>query len=274
MPPTIYDSSLLTQRNRTKAVSGSFLNRIASNNTSYAPALGIWDQSIVNSVKNGQMKYFRKGSPIDNGCPCVSVAPVICPSITLSNIATFDGDYWHLNNDVTILECQTLEISSEFVLAKNMYKFINYGSIIINSNSDINETINYGSIINNSSLSISGYNCINNGSIINNNGLYINGTITNNGTIKNDSTLLIFETLINNGIVTNNGTLKNTGTITNNNIFTNNGTIYNYNNGTVTNNGTYTENDTLNNADGTSTCGTGTLNGTIPLTATGNVCPP
>ena len=73
MPTTVYDSSLITQRRRVKAESGSFLNRIASNNTSYAPALGIWDQSIVNSVKNGNMKYYRKcdGSfTVDSGCPC------------------------------------------------------------------------------------------------------------------------------------------------------------------------------------------------------------
>ena len=73
MPTTVYDSSLITQRRRVKAESGSFLNRIASNNTSYAPALGIWDQSIVNTVKNGTMKYYRKcdGSfTVDNGCPC------------------------------------------------------------------------------------------------------------------------------------------------------------------------------------------------------------
>lgn len=73
MPTTVYDSSLITQRRRVKAESGSFLNRIASNNTSYAPALGIWDQSIVNSVSNGNMKYYRKsdtGITVDNGCPC------------------------------------------------------------------------------------------------------------------------------------------------------------------------------------------------------------
>jgi hypothetical protein len=191
MPPTIYDSSLLTQRNRTKAVSGSFLNRIASNNTSYAPALGIWDQSIVNSVKNGQMKYFRKGSPIDNGCPCVSVAPVapvICPSIMLSNIATFDGYVWNLNNDVTILQCQTLEIPSEFTLLNNEYKIINNGTIINNG------LIKIGNIFTN------------------------NGTINNIGTIDNS-----YGTVINNGTIYN----YNNGTILNDNIYTENGTLNN-----------------------------------------------
>ena len=84
MPTTIYDSSLITQRRRIKAESGSFINRISpwntptntSNNqpnTGYAPALGIWDQSIINTVKSGQMKYYRKGegcTTVSNGCPC------------------------------------------------------------------------------------------------------------------------------------------------------------------------------------------------------------
>jgi hypothetical protein len=64
-----------------KAESGNFINRIQNPvqpNTGYAPALGIWDQSIINDVHNGQMKYYRKGegglTTIDNGCPC---APAI-----------------------------------------------------------------------------------------------------------------------------------------------------------------------------------------------------
>lgn len=96
MPTTIYDSSLITQRRRMKAESGSFINRISPWNTlglnisnspptaqqvntnqpttGYAPMLGIYDQSIINTVKNGQMKYFRKGegcTTVSNGCPCL-----------------------------------------------------------------------------------------------------------------------------------------------------------------------------------------------------------
>jgi hypothetical protein len=91
MPTTIYDSSLITQRRRAKAESGSFISRISpwnvvapgqtytnppypQANTGYAPALGIWDQSIVNQVKNGNMKFYRKNdggcTTIVNGCPC------------------------------------------------------------------------------------------------------------------------------------------------------------------------------------------------------------
>jgi len=77
MPTTIYDSSLITKRRQVKAESGNFINRIQNPiqpNTGYAPALGIWDQSIINGVKDGQMKYYRKGmggcTTINNGCPC------------------------------------------------------------------------------------------------------------------------------------------------------------------------------------------------------------
>jgi hypothetical protein len=77
MPTTIYDSSLLTQRRRDKAVSGSFITRIqnpTNPTTGYAPLLGIYDQSIINTVKMGQMKEYRKNDgaceTVNNGCPC------------------------------------------------------------------------------------------------------------------------------------------------------------------------------------------------------------
>jgi len=80
MPTTVYDSSLLTYRAKNKAESGSFINRItnATNpNTGYAAPTGIYDQSIINTVKKGQMQYFRKGlggtTIVDNGCPCAAV---------------------------------------------------------------------------------------------------------------------------------------------------------------------------------------------------------
>ena len=77
MSTTIYDASLITKRRKDKAESGSFINRItnASNpNTGYAPLLGIYDQSIINTVKQGNMAFYRKGdggcTTISNGCPC------------------------------------------------------------------------------------------------------------------------------------------------------------------------------------------------------------
>jgi hypothetical protein len=77
MPTTIYDASQVTYRRKNKAESGSFITRIqnpVNPNTGYAPALGIWDQSIINTVHNGQMTSYRKGTGgitlVNNGCPC------------------------------------------------------------------------------------------------------------------------------------------------------------------------------------------------------------
>lgn len=85
MPTTIYNSSLITQRRRAIAESSSFISRISPWNiplvgtsiqptTGYAPALGIYDQSVINTVKIGQMKFYRKNdggcTTISAGCPC------------------------------------------------------------------------------------------------------------------------------------------------------------------------------------------------------------
>jgi len=91
MPTTIYDNSLITKRRRDKTISGSFISRIspwhvvpAGQNyvetftnqptTGYAPLSGIYDQSIINTVINGQMTDYRKNdggcTTADLGCPC------------------------------------------------------------------------------------------------------------------------------------------------------------------------------------------------------------
>lgn len=79
MSTAIYDSSLLTQRRQAKAESISFINRVKNSTqptTGYGPALGIYDQSVINTVKDGNMTYYRKGTNgvtiVDNGCPCTS----------------------------------------------------------------------------------------------------------------------------------------------------------------------------------------------------------
>lgn len=78
MPTTIYDNSLITQRRRDKAISGSFIGRIQNPlnpTTGSAPYLGITEQSIINTVKNGQMTQYRKNecgvTNISLGCPCI-----------------------------------------------------------------------------------------------------------------------------------------------------------------------------------------------------------
>jgi hypothetical protein len=88
MPTTIYDSSLITQRRRDKTISGSFINRIqnpSNPTTGSAPYLGITEQSIINTVKNGQMSQYRKD---DGGCTSVSTG---CPCIFPPNIPIING---------------------------------------------------------------------------------------------------------------------------------------------------------------------------------------
>ena len=92
MPTTIYDSSLITQRRRDKTISGSFINRIQNPTdptTGSAPYLGITEQSIINTVKNGQMTQYRKNdggcTSVSTGCPCIP--PVIIDPATLPTIS-------------------------------------------------------------------------------------------------------------------------------------------------------------------------------------------
>jgi hypothetical protein len=89
MPTTIYDSSLITQRRGVKAVSGNFIRRIQNGNqstTGSAPLLGVYDQSIINAVKTGNMPFYQKNSSgcvqINNGCPCLPLDPETkcCPT--------------------------------------------------------------------------------------------------------------------------------------------------------------------------------------------------
>ena len=75
----MFESSFLTKRRRDKVISGSFINRIqnpTNPTTGYAPLLGIYDQSIMNSVKTGQMTEYRKNlggcTTVSEGCPCAS----------------------------------------------------------------------------------------------------------------------------------------------------------------------------------------------------------
>jgi hypothetical protein len=81
MPTGVFDASLITQRARAKAESNSFINRIqnpVNPTTSYGPLTGIYDNSEVNRVKNGQMKYFQRNGACTVayvGCPCTVLTP-------------------------------------------------------------------------------------------------------------------------------------------------------------------------------------------------------
>ena len=82
MPTNIYDSSSITQRRRDTAVAGSFINRIQNSVnpvTGYGPLPGIFDQSIINTVKNGHMTTYKTSlmgvTEVSTGCPsCVPVS--------------------------------------------------------------------------------------------------------------------------------------------------------------------------------------------------------
>jgi hypothetical protein len=81
MPTGVFDASLITQRARAKAESNSFINRIqnpTNPTTSYGPLTGIYDNSEVNRVNNGQMKYFQRNGACTVayiGCPCTVLTP-------------------------------------------------------------------------------------------------------------------------------------------------------------------------------------------------------
>ena len=78
MSNRIYDSSQLTKRRAEKAIAGSFVTRNGppNNQTSYGPLPGIFDASILNAVKTGQMTEFTRYPVcygISPGCPCPSL---------------------------------------------------------------------------------------------------------------------------------------------------------------------------------------------------------
>jgi hypothetical protein len=116
--------------------------------------------------------------------------------------------------------------------------------------------------------------------ITNINNIFISSgaTFTNNGRIDNEPYYITNRgTFVNTsfGTLLAKNTIYNTGTLTNNGILTNTTQIYNSYGGTITNNGTYSgSGGQIFNGDGSGACGTGTLNGTSPLTATGNTCQP
>jgi len=88
----IYDSSAITQRRRDQIQAGSFINRIQNPNhpqTSYGPLQGIYDASIMNSIKMGQPKEFIRYNGcvvVSNGCPCPPIVSNEIVPIPPSNV--------------------------------------------------------------------------------------------------------------------------------------------------------------------------------------------
>jgi len=178
--------------------------------------------------------------------------PFVCPSIELPQIATYDSNmnYWVLNKNTTILECQTLTISPNYsrlripdsLTLTNKGTIINLSIITVWESSGIINTgtiitnggfiENYGNIFNDISGIITN---INQGVILNIVNAYIfTSNITNKGIINNDGGGIINFSIINNDIggfinINNNGAIFNfsgnifnRGTINNNSVFNNN----------------------------------------------------
>jgi len=75
MSATIYDSSLITKLRMSRAQSGDYIRRVQSAQQGFAPYLGMSQQSIINTIQNGNKPYFRKecdsgASIVIPGCPC------------------------------------------------------------------------------------------------------------------------------------------------------------------------------------------------------------
>jgi hypothetical protein len=98
MPTTIFDSSLITQRNKNKAIANSFISRIQSPSpvNGSAPLLGITEQSLINSIINGQSTYYRK---TDSGCTSVNLG---CPCAVQGNTVVSGGGGGNTFNAPTI----------------------------------------------------------------------------------------------------------------------------------------------------------------------------
>ncbi len=93
MPTTIYDSSLITKLRSSKVTSQNFTTRLSGPNptTSYGPTLGIYDQSIINNVKIGNMYEVKKVEgciQYVGGCPsCVSLKNIKPSNINVYPVA-------------------------------------------------------------------------------------------------------------------------------------------------------------------------------------------
>jgi len=224
--------------------------------------------------------------------PCL--APPPCSSVTLADIATFDGINWLLNGDTTILACQTLEIPAGQELQTNHFTLTNNGTINVRGTiRNAQDTGGNNSItINNGTINIFSTGTIvavDGGSIFTNNGVVNNygdfycqtyGVINNNagGRINNYSA---FSGSTGGFRLNADGTFNNVGIFINNTGATIknavNATIYIYDGGLITNN----SGGLITNAGeiftGIPPCGIGIINGPGTITNTGIIaqgCPP
>jgi hypothetical protein len=85
MSNRIFDSSQLTVRKKQKTIANSFLSRINSPNPQqgFGPLQGIYDSSILNDVKTGNMTEYTRYPTcvaISVGCPCPETNSSIIPT--------------------------------------------------------------------------------------------------------------------------------------------------------------------------------------------------
>ena len=219
---------------------------------------------------------------------------LLSPSATINLInisTTSDGINWFLNNNTTIFSCQILEIPYGQELKTNNFTLTNNGTINVRGTIRNAQDIlgNNSVTINNGTINIFPTGTIvavDSGSIITNNGVVNNygyffcqtyGIINNNagGRINNYSAFS--GTTGTGGFRLNfRGTFNNVGVFINNTGATinnaNNATIYNNNGGIITNNGTFTNNGDIYNPTVSTTCGIGTITGTITGTQPIDAC--
>jgi len=243
---------------------------------------------MLASCKNtGSLSCMEQFIRIKNPTPVPAAVPTpVCGPIDINTIVTLQNNIYILNNNVTILECQTLTIVAGYNLyIENVLN--NYGTIIVETSGTISNyglISNYGTINNSGDIEIYDRISNNSGTINNNIGSTITLTLSGSSILSNDGSGLISNT----GILTNlGGTIYNAkSSIIRNNTggsITNDfgGVIYNYTNAIIDNtNGTIDNiipgdqvGGSIINADNTSTCGSATIIGSINGTQPTSGCP-
>ncbi len=189
MPTAIYDSSLLTRRRDDKFATKSFLSRIQpplpnfppQNKTQYGPPTGVYDDSILNKLKNGQPAEYRNGVIIDPACiPLLQIPnpPIIPPWITRliggdNNIinSCIVGDYIYIigsfNTSITLYSADQINLVnpsltmttsgglSTFIAKYTLNGSLQWATKIVNST--LNTNSGFGICSDGNNIYITGY---------------------------------------------------------------------------------------------------------------------
>ena len=278
-------------------------NTSGNSQTSGRTTQAILGLGCLRNTKGSLTRKFKYCNARDRNvvfqCVFNQPIPAPCPSVTLADIATFNGTNWLLNRDTTILACQTLEIPVGQELQTNHFTLTNNGTI--NVRGTIRNDYDSGSGNNSITINNGTINVFSTGTIVAVGFVFVlgHGIITNNGVVNNYGDFLCQTSgVINNtagGIINNYSafsvisgtggfrvnyiaTFNNVGVFINNTGATilnaNNATgIYNNNGGIITNNGgIITNNGAIYNPTIATTCGIGTITGTITGNPPINAC--